>query len=1488
MRNLYTKFIGNKIYLLLLLGWLGMGTTSCSTVYYSPGSGTFSGPTSFCMGAPATDSFTYVQCMAGSTGFFGTTYLGVTGTVQWYYNTTGSTVPATSTALGAAIPLSSDPMGANGVETFSPLTTATGTLYYFADFEWSGGGYCTSNFITPALMITVDPAISPIAGGASTICAGATTTFTDTDPGTWSTDNSTVATISSSGVVTGIGAGTVDILYSAGGCSISSSPLTVHFAPPTPVITPTVATICPGGSAMFTATVGPTFGNIIPPESWESGGPVVDGWTATGAGYTGGYLYQTNAASTLYPTIPAAEDGSYFLNWDCFNASSGTKANIFSPSFSLVGVTGVVVTAWVWRDNTAYTGGTYTTEGFYFELNTTAAFSGPSVLGFVPRDATSPDTGSYITGPSTVTTAGWYQYTITVPASYAGYGTGTNYLVIHCLSKYGDDCYLDNVAIQGYLPTAPPTWSPTTYLFTNAGLTTPYTGTPTDTVYSYPTGISTSTVETYTATETDPTCPSSATATLNIVVPVVTISPSTTICSGGNTNITFTGDPGAVVSYNINGGPTLTTTIGAFTTSVINTGVLYSNVTYNLLSVISGACSGTLTGSCVVTVSPPTHIIAGDSVVCVNATNVLSCTPTGGTWTSGAPTYATINAATGGLTGVLAGTAPISYAAPTTGCLSTTTATVNPLPTVYSLTGGGTTSICFGAGGIDLGLSNSSVGDSYQLWDSGIPTGPAWPGTGSAIDFGVQTFAGTYTVIATTTVTGCYDNMTGTSTIIINVLPTVYALTGGGNYCAGTTGEPIGLANSQLGMSYQLFNGATAMTGHVNGTGSPINFGTFYAAGSYSVIATDTTTLCQDYMSGPAVIVINPLPTVYAVDGGGDYCSGLGGVLVGMGNSQSGIAYHLYNGTTPVTTTSGTGAAFNFGFETVAGTYSVVAITTATGCTDTMSGNAIVVIDPLPTVYAVTGGGHYCAGLTGVDIGLFNSDAGINYQLYRGSTAVGLPMAGTGSGLDFGLYTVAGTYTIQATNANTGCVMGMSGSATVTIDPLPTVYNVTGGGQYCADGDGVLIGLSGSDALVNYQLFFGSSVYTATGGTGSPVSFGLITPAGTYTVFATNTSTGCINNMSGSATVIINTLIYDSVSVVPGPIDSVCAGTVVTYTATPVGGGTTPTYLWTVNSFPMGGTGNTFTYTPDSGDVVLCTMTSSFPCGRPIAPSYSTTMTVQSWEFPSVGIASIPVFTVCEGSPVTFTSSPGFGGYDPTYSWIVNGLVAATGGDTFTYDPGLHDTVSVILNSDYECRLADSANSIKKVMIVYPLSVPSVEIIAIPSMAVAFGQKDTLIALVTNGGTSPSFQWYINNVLQVGQTADTFISNTFTNNDSVSCTVINTGTCAGIKTFNWVIINEYPAGVKPVSISGSDIRLLPNPNKGAFTLKGNWAVSDNADVDVQVTDMLGQVVYRGTVGTQQGEMNEHITLGNTLASGVYLLNLHRGMENKVFHFVVEQ
>ena len=47
----------------------------------------------------------------------------------------------------------------------------------------------------------------------------------------------------------------------------------------------------------------------------------------------------------------------------------------------------------------------------------------------------------------------------------------------------------------------------------------------------------------------------------------------------------------------------------------------------------------------------------------------------------------------------------------------------------------------------------------------------------------------------------------------------------------------------------------------------------------------------------------------------------------------------------------------------------------------------------------------------------------------------------------------------------------MVGSATVGTDPLPTVYNVTGGGAYCAGGLGINVDLDNSELGSNYQLY---------------------------------------------------------------------------------------------------------------------------------------------------------------------------------------------------------------------------------------------------------------------------------------------------------------------------------------------------------------------------------------------------------------------------------
>jgi hypothetical protein len=90
-----------------------------------------------------------------------------------------------------------------------------------------------------------------------------------------------------------------------------------------------------------------------------------------------------------------------------------------------------------------------------------------------------------------------------------------------------------------------------------------------------------------------------------------------------------------------------------------------------------------------------------------------------------------------------------------------------------------------------------------------------------------------------------------------------------------------------------------------------------------------------------------------------------------------------------------------------------------------------------PTVYAMTGGGSYCAGGSGVVVGLAGSQLGVNYQLYiGGTTPVGLVVAGTGSAISFGTQT-AGTYTAAGTADGSVQTLGgttaMTGSAVITV-----------------------------------------------------------------------------------------------------------------------------------------------------------------------------------------------------------------------------------------------------------------------------------------------------------------------------------------------------------------------------------------------------------------------------------------------------------------------
>ncbi len=925
--------------------------------------------------------------------------------------------------------------------------------------------------------------------------------------------------------------------------------------------------------------------------------------------------------------------------------------------------------------------------------------------------------------------------------------------------------------------------------------------------------------------------------------------------------------------------------------------------TYTVLATnTANTCTNLMTGSATISINPlPNHyLVTGGGAYCTGGTGVhvnLSGSNSGINYQVkiGSVLTGPIVAGTGmgidmGLQ-TTAGVYTIQATNAGTGCTRIMTGSVNvsinPLPVVHTVVST-SSSYCAGGSGVAVSIDGSDTGISYQLYNGTTTVGFPRAGTGLAVGFGSITFPGSYTIVATNNATGCFDNMAPGVTVTINSLPVVFAVTGGGSYCAGGTGVHVGLAGSATGIRYKLYL-AGVLIDSLPGTGTSLDFGLRTAGGTYTIVGKNTLTTCENNMSGSAVVVVKSLPGAHTITGGGAYCSGGAGVAVNLNGTDLSINYQLFRGGSILvgSPVSGTGTSITFGMQTVAGTYSVVGTSTITGCSNNMTGGAVISVNTLPSTYSVTGGGSYCPGGAGVNVGVSGSNTGVNYRLYKDGIAVGTAIAGTtGSPVNFGLQTAAGVYTVVATDATTACTNNMSGSTTVVINTLPIAYNVVGGGNYCVGGTGVSVGLSNSEIGVNYTLYAGISTIITLPGTGGPLDFGPQTLAGTYTVLGTSATTSCTHYMTGSVTVTPNPIVTPSVNISSTGGDTICSATFTTFTAVPTGGGLAPTFQWAVNGTPSS-TGSSYGYIPTNGDVVTVTLTSSEACAIPTTATANLALTVDPKEAPFVTVSADPGTEVCQGTVVTFTAAPNFGGSAPTYVWFKAGVNFGTGA-TFSYTPADADVVYCVMTSNYHCRLANTANSNHLTMKVDVPTLPVVIISANPGTNVYSGQAVTLNTTVVNAGPSPVYQWFINGVPVAGATNASFSSNTFNNLDSVTCQVTSSGGCSGLLGFNSVTMHVITVGVKPVTLNGSDIALVPNPNNGQFTLKGSLGTNTDEEIIVEAVNMLGQVVYSQKMTAHNGDVNEHIQLDNSLANGMYLLNLRSGTENKVFHFVVEK
>ncbi|PXY39201.1 hypothetical protein DMB65_18780, partial [Flavobacterium cheongpyeongense] len=369
----------------------------------------------------------------------------------------------------------------------------------------------------------------------------------------------------------------------------------------------------------------------------------------------------------------------------------------------------------------------------------------------------------------------------------------------------------------------------------------------------------------------------------------------------------------------------------------------------------------------------------------------------------------------------------------------------------------------------DLDSDNDGCSDANEYYNLSTADG----NDGGVYGVGVPTVSsmGLVTGPVAASYTGNYTNATNTggfASVLNSATPIDRSIAAGGNTTFTTTVTTPGSGTTQHQWQLSTNNGVSWTNITNGGVYSGATTGTLTITGAtagmsgydYRDLVTQSNFVCgPTSKSGNLCVgVVESVPTITSV---APTCSAAGSSTVSNYNPT--LAY-TFTPSGPIVGAGGaiTGMVTGTSYTVRAGNGTCISAASAS------FSNAAILVSP--TVYTVTGGGSYCSGGSGVVVGLSNSQTGVNYQLQLGGVNNGAVVAGTGSAISFGNKTVAGTYTVVATNTSTTCTASMTGSVAVTIDPATVGGTIGGSTSVCTGTNSTNLSLSGhTGSIVRWE-----------------------------------------------------------------------------------------------------------------------------------------------------------------------------------------------------------------------------------------------------------------------------------------------------------------------------------------------------------------------------------------------------------------------------------
>ncbi len=342
-----------------------------------------------------------------------------------------------------------------------------------------------------------------------------------------------------------------------------------------------------------------------------------------------------------------------------------------------------------------------------------------------------------------------------------------------------------------------------------------------------------------------------------------------------------------------------------------------------------------------------------------------------------------------------------------------------------------------------------------------------------------------------------------------------------------------------------------------------------------------------------------------------------------------------------------------------------------------------------------------------------------------------------------------------------------------------------------------------------------------------------------------------------------------------------CLGDTAVFTATAVNGGATPVYEWLVNSEVVGGNISVFSSADlPNGALVECQLTSSSNCAAPqVVLSNTIDVTVINNVDPSISTTA-DLTEICSGELITFESTSTHGGVNPTYDWLVNGVSTGINNTLFNSDLiNDQDTIICVMTSSESCASSNVVYSEPIVISVDPGLLLSIELDASES-SICLGDSVTFIANSENQGSSPIYQWLVNESFVNGN-GNEFVSADLINGDSVSCVLVSSEFCVLNNNIQsapiLMAVDSCLVSTFDDQFEQSEMSIYPNPTSGTFTIKYE---GQNEPFELVIQDVQGRVLRKENFNISSVPTFDI----SSFLSGIYFVKVIGS--NNSFHFKV--